>query len=342
VRDVLLVQIIAGGGTIGWSECVAPVAPMYTSEYVTGAEHVLTAHLIPLLLAEPEVEIDGIPQRLESVRGHRMAKAALEMAVVDADLRRRGVSLAAYLGATRRRISVGVSVGMARSLPELLGEVERHLKEGYERVKLKIEPGWDVEPVRAVRRTFGDELLLQVDANGSYPPTELDSLLALETSNLLLIEQPFAAEQLAAHRDLASKTTTRICLDESIESAVTAADALDTRACSIVNLKAGRVGGIVESVAIHDLCRDKSAGLFCGGMLETGIGRAVNVALAALPGFTLPGDISASDRYYAQDVTEPFQLNRGEIAVPDRPGSGVELDFERIEHLTMSIRRIDR
>ena len=253
-----------------------------------------------------------------------MAKAALETAVLDAELRAEGRSFGRELGAVHRRVPCGVSVGIMDSVPELLDAVEGYLAAGYVRIKLKIEPGWDVGPVRAVRERFGDDVLLQVDANTAYTLNDAAQLARLDPFGLLLIEQPLDEEDVLGHAELAKRVRTPICLDESILSARAAADAIRLGACSIVNVKPGRVGGYLEARRVHDVCVAMGVPVWCGGMLETGVGRAANLALAALPGFTLPGDTSASRRYYDGDVTPEFVLDGGTIAVPAGPGIGVD------------------
>jgi o-succinylbenzoate synthase len=323
VREILLVRVVTGRGE-GWGECVAPAEPHYSSEYADGAVDVMRRFLVPPLLAADRLDAQQVAPLLASVKGHRMAKAALEMAVLDAQLRAAGESFGRFLGAQRDRVPAGVSVGIADSVPALLEMVAGYLDRGYVRIKLKIEPGWDVAPVRAVRERFGDDLALQVDANAAYTLADAGTLARLDAFDLLLIEQPLAEDDLREHAELARLIRTPVCLDESIPSAKAAADALMLRACRIVNIKAGRVGGYLEARRIHDLCRAHGVAVWCGGMLESGLGRAANVALAALPGFTLPGDTSASDRYYARDVTEPFTLEDGHLRVPAGPGLGVE------------------
>jgi O-succinylbenzoate synthase len=270
-----------------------------------------------------------------------MAKAALETAVLDAELRAAGISLAAFLGATREAVPVGVSVGLTRSVGELVTAVEGYLADGYQRVKLKIEPGWDVGPVAAVRKQFPD-LPLQVDANEAYTLADSSRLTDLDEFNLLLIEQPLPADDLAAHAELARRLRTPICLDESIVSARAARRAIELGATAIVNIKPGRVGGFLEARRVHDVCRDQGVPAWCGGMLETGIGRAANLALAALPGFTLPGDISASKRYFARDVTSPFDLLPGSLlAVPTGPGIGVEVNEGVLNEVTTGVEQFN-
>jgi O-succinylbenzoate synthase len=322
-RDVLIVRIVTSEEE-GWGECVAMSEPLYSSEYVDGAADVIRRFLIPRL-PTAELNPQSMATTLEPVKAHRMAKAALERAALDAWLRERGESLGAHLGAVRDRVPAGVSVGITDTVPELLGAVQGFVEQGYVRIKLKIAPGWDVEPVRAVRERFGDALLLQVDANAAYTLADATTLAGLDAFGLLLIEQPLAENDLRQHAELAKLLRTPVCLDESIESAKDAADAIALGACRIINIKPGRVGGYLEARRIHDLCRAHGVAVWCGGMLETGLGRAANIALAALPGFSLPGDTSASDRYYAEDLTKPFTLDAdGNVAVPAGPGLGVE------------------
>jgi O-succinylbenzoate synthase len=263
-----------------------------------------------------------------------MAKAALEMAILDAELRAARLSFGAYLGAVRDRVPAGVSVGVIGSVDRLLDSVAAYLDQGYLRIKLKIQPGWDVAPVRAVRERFGDELALQVDANTAYTLADARQLAQLDPFDLLLIEQPLPEDDLAGHAELARLIRTPVCLDESITSARAAADAIVRGACSVVNVKAGRVGGYLEARRIHDVCAAHGVPVWCGGMLETGLGRAANVALAALPNFSLPGDTSASDRYWRADITAPFHLQDGHLAVPTGPGLGVTPDPDALAAAT--------
>ncbi|WP_433237022.1 o-succinylbenzoate synthase [Streptosporangium sp. CA-135522] len=332
-RDVLLVRVVTPEAE-GWGECVAMSQPLYSSEYVDAAAEMLRRFLIPALPAHPDAY--RVQRAMEPFKGHRMAKAALETAVLDAQLRATGQPLASFLGAAADRVPCGVSVGIMNSIPELLDAVAGYLDEGYIRIKLKIEPGWDLAPVRAVRERFGEQVLLQVDANAAYTLADAPRLAKLDAFDLLLIEQPLANDDLVQHARLATLLTTPICLDESIESAEHAAAAITLGACSIINVKPGRVGGYLEARRIHELARAHGVALWCGGMLETGIGRAANVALAALPGFTLPGDTSASRRYFATDITAPFELRDGHLDVPTGPGIGVDPIQDILEEVTTS------
>jgi o-succinylbenzoate synthase len=331
-RDILLLKVITSGGE-GWGECVATEEPTYSSEYVDGAQHVLVHHLLPRLFKPARLEAGEVAHHLRAVHGHHMAKAALEMAVLDAQLRVSGESFGQYFGATRSEVDCGVSVGIHRSIPDLIATVGEYLDQGYRRIKLKIKPGWDIEPVRAVRERYGD-VPLQVDANTAYTVADAKHLAELDAFDLLLIEQPLPEEQMLAHAELAKVVRTPICLDESITSAQGAADAIELGACQIVNIKPGRVGGYFEARRIHDLCAAHGVPVWMGGMLETGLGRAGNVAMAAMPNFTLPGDTSASDRYYHRDITEPFVLKDGRLKVPTGPGLGVSVDLEFLAEVT--------
>jgi len=341
-REAVLVHLLLAGGGDGWGECVAESEPRYSAEYTDGAETVLRQFLVPALLAWQRshggVTPDDVATALAPFAGHAMAKAALEMAVLDASLRVLGTSFAQRLGAVRDAIDSGVAVGLHASIADLLDTVGRHVDEGYRRVKLKIEPDADVEVVRAVRERFPDTML-QVDANGAYSLRDdhVAALRALDDFDLALVEQPLAPDDLTGHAALARQIRTPICLDESITSARTAELAVDLAACSIVNVKAGRVGGYLEAVRVHDACAARGVPVWCGGMLETGLGRAANIALAALPGFTLPGDISASARYFAEDLTEPFVLDDGRLAVPRGPGLGVSPTRSALRAFTTSV-----
>ncbi len=324
-RDALLIQArVSVGGTevVGWGECVASTEPRYSSEYTDGAAEVIARWLGPMLFAASPLDAETVSYHLAGVSGHRMAKAAVEMALLDAQLRARDEPFARYLGAVRTRVPSGVSVGIQDGVHETVAAVGAYLEQGYARIKLKIRPGWDVEPTRAVRRAFGDAVPLQVDGNAAYTLADAPVLRRLDEFGLLLLEQPLADGDLRQHAVLAGQLSTPICLDESVVSAESAADAIALGAASVINIKAGRVGGYLEAARIHDLARAHGVAVWCGGMLETGIGRSANAALAALPGFTLPGDISGSDRFYSEDITEPVLMADGSVAVPTEPGVG--------------------
>lgn len=302
VRDLVLVRVVTDVAE-GWGECAALADPHYTAEYADGAATVLRSYLVPRLAAAGTVSAAGVGAALAAVRGHRMAKAALEMAVLDAELRAAGQPLAARLGATGATVEAGVAVGIARSTAELVDRVAAALAEGYRRVRLKVAPGWDAEPVRAVRERFGDSVALQADANGAYRLDDAAALAALDPFGLDALEQPLAADDLVGHARLARLIRTPIALDESVTSARWAA----------------------------------GAGAWCGGMFESGLARAANLALAALPGFTLPGDVSPPSRYLAADVVAPLVARGGRLAVPDRPGIGADVDPDRLRQVTVSV-----
>lgn len=338
-RDILLVRVelrgADGATSEGWGECVALSEPSYSAEYVDGAEHVIVHHLLPRLEAAGPLEAADVAPALAKVHGHRMAKGALEMAVLDAQLHAERRSFADFLGATRTRIPSGVSVGIHDTVDELLAAVQGYVDDGYVRIKLKIEPGRDIDEVAAVRELIGADTPLQVDANTAYRRTDGAHLRRLDEFDLLLIEQPLPEEDLLGHARLAAEVATPICLDESLVSLATTADAIELGACEIANIKPGRVGGYLEAVRIHDLCVARGVPVWCGGMVETGIGRAANAALAALPGFTLPGDVSASTRFYEHDIVRrPITVVDGHVSVPTGPGLGFEIDPTFLDEVT--------
>jgi O-succinylbenzoate synthase len=321
-KEAVLVRVVADVGE-GWGECVAMGQPLYSSEYNAMAVDVISRFMAPVLFAAADLRADDVTRLLAPLKGHRMSKGALEMAVLDAELRTSGDSFARRLGGVVDRVPSGVSVGIMDSIPELVDFVGGYLDQGYVRIKLKIEPGWDIEPVRVIRERFGD-IPLQVDANTAYGLVDAQHLAKLDAFDLLLIEQPLGEDDIRQHAELAKLIRTPICLDESIVSVEAAADAIALGACRIINIKAGRVGGYLEARRIHDLARANGIAVWCGGMVETGLGRAANAALASLPGFTLPGDVSGSDRFFAEDITPPVTMKDGYVEVPTGPGLGVE------------------
>lgn len=326
----------------GWGECVAGAEPDYSEEWNSGAWLVLRDLLAPALISAGDVEPDDVEGVFEFVRGNPMAKATIVNAFLDAHLRAFGRSLAEHLGGTRDRVECGVSVGVQPSTETLLEQVAEYLGEGYRRIKLKIEPGLDVERARAVRHAHPD-ILLSVDANAAYTLDDADVFRGLDEFNLLMIEQPLRHDDVVEHARLQALIRTDLCLDESIRSAAGAGAAIELGACRIVNVKQGRVGGVPEAKRVHDVCALRNVPVWCGGMLETGIGRATNLAVAAMQGFTLPGDISASRRYFADDLTEPFELGpRGTMGVPAGPGIGVDPDPSRLEAATVRVERVGK
>ena len=330
-RDVVVVRVEAEDGPDGWGECVAEPEPTYWPEYTATCWDVLVHHLVPRLL-------DGRP--LSEVKGHAMSKAALEVAVIDAGLRASATSLGAFLGATRAQVPTGIALGIAGSPDQLVEQAERWYDDGHRAFKLKVAPGWDVEPARAVRKALGDDVALVADANGSYRSDDADDdarlrLLAHAELGLAAIEQPYASDDLVGHARLARMVETPICLDESIGSLGDLDAALALGAIDALCLKVGRVGGLVEAVRLHRRCREAGIAVRAGGMLETGLGRAVNLAVAALPGCTLPPDMGPSSRYFAEDLTPPFEAVRGTMAVPDAPGLGTAPRPDVLERATV-------
>lgn len=329
-RNLVLVRVDTSVGT-GWGECVAGRDPLYSAEYVAGALDVMQRYLIPRLLAAGELSAESVREILRPIRNHPMAKAALEMAVLDAQLKAAKTSWATYFGAQRELVPSGVSVGIPAddNLDSLLAEVAEYVEAGYVRVKLKIQPGWDLLPVQAVRAAWPD-LPLQVDANQAYRRADIAHLCRLDEFNLILNEQPLAEEDLLGHAELAKVSQTPVCLDESIISLETAEQAMDLQACSIINIKPGRVGGYITAKAIHDLAAERNVPVWAGGMLETGIGRAANIAMAGLDGYTIVGDVSESNRFYAEDLTADFRLEAGHMRIPQGAGIGVEVNLDTI------------
>lgn len=334
VREMLLVRWVTDRSE-GWAECAADDDPVYFPERLESARRLIAEVLVPLVATIPRVDAAGAHVAMKRVPGNPLAKAALESAILDADLRRHGMSMKSYLGGSREKIRVGVSVGISESLNALIREVEGYVTEGYSRVKLKIAPGWDLEPVRAVRSEFGDDMLLQVDANQAYTTADMNTLRQLDKYDLLLLEQPLAAEDLSGHARLAEYLQTPICLDESITSCASAATAIQMGAAQIINIKPARVGGYLEARAIHDLCLAQGIPVWCGGVLETAIGRAANLQLASLPGFTLPSDISATKRYYTKDIGQEFHMESGTIDVPQGPGTGAVIDLDYLDSVSV-------
>ncbi len=334
-RECLLVEIHSDDLT-GFGECPADRDPGYSYETTGTAWHILSEFIIPELLGVDVAGPEDLQRRMAAVRGHQMAKAGLEMALWDLLGKAQGRPLRALLGGVRDWVDVGVSVGLQESPAALVKVVEGYLAHGYRRVKIKIKPGRDVADTKAVREAF-PELRLQVDANSAYTLETAAALFPLDELDLLLIEQPLSEDDLWDHSRLQAKLATPICLDESITVPRHARQALEMGACKVINIKPGRVGGLSRGLAIHDLCRARNVPVWCGGMLETGVGRAANLAIASLPGFTLPGDISATDRYYDEDIThEQFVLNPDStINVPTGVGLGISINRKALDRYTL-------
>ena len=334
-RRVLLTEIQAEG-LVGWGECVAGEHPYFSAESIDTAWVVLLQELGPML-ASSAVEHGGdCPKIFKKVRGNPMAKAALENAIWDLEAQIENAPLYELLGGTQKRIACGVSIGMQPTLEEQLRKVEREVNAGYQRIKLKCQPGWDVEMLEAVRKRW-PKIMLSVDANSAYRMRDFDHLIDFDRFNLLMIEQPLWADDFYYHSMLQKRLETAICLDESIRNRRDALAAIDMESCRIINIKNGRVGGFSEAIAVHNAAMERGTPVWCGGMLETGIGRAHNIALSSLPGFTLPGDVSASRRYWAEDIIEPEVevSNKGEINLPTTAGRGFEVKTELVEKLTV-------
>ena len=334
-RRILLVELRAEGLT-GWGECVAGEHPFFSDETVDTAWLVINQELAPALAASDPEHGGKCPGIFKQVRGHRMAKAALENAVWDLEAQMKRISLASLLGGTRETIDCGVSIGIQPSLDQQLAEVEKEVNAGYQRIKLKIKPGWDVKVLEAVRNRW-PEIQLSVDANSAYRLNDADHIVSWDEFNLLMIEQPLWADDFYFHSMLQKRLETPICLDESIRNRRDALAAIEMESCRIINIKCGRVGGFSEAIAVHNAAQERGVPVWCGGMLETGIGRAHNIALSSLDNFTLPGDVSASKRYWKEDIIEPEVVvsKTGEIAVPETPGRGYEVRVDLVEKLTV-------
>jgi O-succinylbenzoate synthase len=340
VRRILLVEANVDG-VIGWGECVAGEKPFYSPETTDTAWHVLRDHLWPLMKRKEFAAASEAWEMLAPVRGHNMAKGSLETALWDAEARQKRVPLSKLLGGTRAEIACGVSIGIKESLEDLVSAVKKELAAGYQRIKIKIKPGKDLEPVQRLRRDF-PRIKLMVDANSAYTLKDWPLLKQLEGFYLMMIEQPLGWDDLYSHVELQKKLDTPICLDECIHTEEQARAAIELGACKIINIKLGRVGGYAVAQRIHDLCQQHGVPVWCGGMLESGIGRAHNIALSTLPNFTLPGDVSASKRYWEEDIIEPEVTvsPQGTIHAPLGPGIGFEPRLDRIEKLTVRKERL--
>jgi O-succinylbenzoate synthase len=339
-KECILVRVVTDDAE-GWGECVCDREPDFSAEFNAGAWLVLREHLVPALFRAGEIaSATDLDRVFASVRGNPMAKATLVNAVLDAQLRASATSLGSWLGADRDRVACGVSVGITATTAALLDQVEGYLADGYRRIKLKIAPGLDLERVRAVRERWPD-ILLSVDANAAYTLGDVGTFRALDDLDLLMVEQPLHHDDLVDHATLQAAIRTDLCLDESIKRPADATAAIALGACRIVNVKQGRVGGLVAAREVHDRCRDAGVPVWCGGMLETGVGRAANLALAAMPNFTLPGDTSPSARYFLEDLTEPFVMDAdGTMAIPDGPGIGVAPIAERLDAASTARERL--
>jgi O-succinylbenzoate synthase len=337
---LIVLAKLEGEGLEGWGEIVAGERPLYSYETVGTALHVVREYLAPALLRAPLSGLSELAERFGVFRGHPMARAGLELAFVDLLARSRGQSLSTVLGGVRDRIEAGVSLGIQARVADLLERIERYRALGYRRIKLKIKPGWDVDVLAEVRRRH-PEIPLSADANAAYTLTDRAHLERLDAFGLLMIEQPLDHDDLVDHAELQRSLETPICLDESISGVRAARQALELGSCRIVNLKVGRVGGYSQALGIHELCLTRGVPLWCGGMLESGVGRAHNIALASLPGFTMPGDLSASRRYFARDIIVPEVEVRadGTVEVPRGAGLGFEIDRDYVAAATETVER---
>ena len=339
VKKFLLLELSSGGWT-GWGECVAEEDPFYSPETLASAWAVLERNLLPLVVGKETGSPEEFDKAAARVRGNRMAKGAVEGALRDLFARAAGVSLSKALGGTRPYIEVGVSLGIAPTVEAAVANVARHVAQGYRRIKLKIEPGCDVERLRAVRQAF-PKITLTVDANAAYTLDDTPVLSAIDAFGLDYMEQPLHHEDLMGHAELARRISTPICLDESIRSAADARAAIELGACKVINVKVGRVGGHGEALAIHRIAEAAGVPLWCGGMLESGVGRAHNVAIASLAGFSKPGDTSSSSRYFEEDIVAPrLEATDGLMPVPVGPGLGVEVRADVLAGFTTSTREI--
>ncbi|HEX8722305.1 MAG TPA: o-succinylbenzoate synthase [Pyrinomonadaceae bacterium] len=335
-RRILLARVVDADGAEGWGECTAGEGPFYSEEWIDSAWEVSRLFLAPMVLGREVEGAGGVGALVRRARGNRMAKAAVETACWDLEAKRLGVPLWRHLGGAREEIPCGVSIGIQDTPEQLLEKIETELAAGYQRIKIKIKPGWDRGVVEAVRRRFPD-IPLMVDANSAYTLEDAPLLRALDEYGLMMIEQPLAYDDREDHAKLQRQLKTPVCLDESVRSAEDARKAIELGACRIVNVKLGRVGGHAEAARVESVCRAAGLPVWCGGMLESGIGRAHNIAMATLGGFTLPGDVSASSRYWAEDIIEPAVTvtPRGTIRAPDRPGIGFEVKRDLVERLTV-------
>jgi O-succinylbenzoate synthase len=335
-RRIVLVRVIDKDGAEGWGECTAGEAPFYSDEWSETAWATLEQFLAPMVLGKPVESADQILWLMKAVRGHRMAKAALETACWDLEAKKAGRPLWKHLGGVRTEIDCGVSIGIQNTPEALLEKIETELAAGYQRIKIKIKPGWDVNIVEQVRRHFPD-IRLMADANSAYTLSDVTLFRALDQFDLMMIEQPLGHNDIFDHAELQKQITTPICLDESIRMREDAQHAIALASCRIVNLKLGRVGGHSQAKAVERVCRENQIPVWCGGMLESGIGRAHNIAMATLEGFSLPGDVSASARYWEEDIIDPpvTVTARGTIVAPQKPGLGFDINRARIDSLTI-------
>ncbi|AJK87328.1 MULTISPECIES: o-succinylbenzoate synthase [Lysinibacillus] len=336
-KDIIIVKVHSGD-KVGFAESVAMPFPIYNEETTGTVWHMLETYLIPKLLENEIKEPKDFSELFSYIRRNNMAKAALEMAIWDLYSKQKGQTLSTALGGNRSEIEVGVSIGIENNIETLLNKVAGFLEDGYKKIKVKIKPGWDIKPLEAIRKKFGEQIPLMADANSCYSLDDLQLLKELDQFHLMMVEQPLAHDDIIDHAKLQDALTTPICLDESIHSVEDARKAIEINACKIINIKVGRVGGLFEAVRMHNLCEENNIPVWCGGMLETGIGRAHNIAIASLSNFSIPGDTSASSRYFDKDIILPeVKLSKaGTIIVPEQLGIGFEVNQEFIDQLTVN------
>ncbi|MFF6014224.1 o-succinylbenzoate synthase [Lysinibacillus fusiformis] len=336
-KDIIIVKVHSGD-KVGFAESVAMPFPIYNEETTGTVWHMLETYLIPKLLENEIKEPKDFSELFSYIRRNNMAKAALEMAIWDLYSKQKGQTLSTALGGNRSEIEVGVSIGIENNIETLLNKVAGFLENGYKKIKVKIKPGWDIKPLEAIRKKFGEQIPLMADANSCYSLDDLQLLKELDQFHLMMVEQPLAHDDIIDHAKLQDALTTPICLDESIHSVEDARKAIEINACKIINIKVGRVGGLFEAVRMHNLCEENNIPVWCGGMLETGIGRAHNIAIASLSNFSIPGDTSASSRYFDKDIILPeVKLSKaGTIIVPEQLGIGFEVNQEFIDQLTVN------
>jgi len=340
-RRIILVRVVDRDGAEGWGECTAGEGPFYSDEWTETVWPTLKNYLAPMVVGHEVQNASAIGDLMKKVRSHRMAKAAIETACWDLEAKRAGVPLWKHLGGINAEISCGVSIGIQDSPEILLEKIEKELADGYQRIKIKIKPGWDVDIVRRVRERF-PEIRLMGDANSAYTLADAPLFRALDEFKLMMIEQPLRHDDIFDHAELQKQIKTPVCLDESVKTPEDARHAIALGACGVINVKLGRVGGHAQAQIVESIAREQKIPVWCGGMLEAGIGRAHNIAMATLEGFTLPGDVSASARYWEEDIIEPpvTVSSRGTIAVPDKPGIGFEVNRARIDRLTVRSERV--
>lgn len=341
-RRIILARVVDNDGAEGWGECVAGEGPFYSDEWAETAWPTLNKFLAPMVIGHNVESANDVWDLMKAVRGHRMAKATIETACWDLEAKRSGVPLWKHLGGVQTEIACGVSIGIQDSPEQLIEKIQTELDAGYQRIKIKIKPGWDLDVIRKVRERF-PAILLMGDANSAYTLNDVSLFKALDEFNLMMFEQPLAYDDMFDHAELQKEIKTPICLDESIKTPADTAHAIALKACQIINVKLGRVGGHAQAKQVERIARENGIPVWCGGMLESGIGRAHNIAMATRAGFTLPGDVSASSRYWEEDIIEPAVTvsPRGTIAPSQKPGIGFEVNRRRIDQLTVRAENIN-